>query len=234
MKRVCSLFLALVLVIALMACGKSGGGSLEAPKGDSAAPAPSAVPAAPAPQSGTAAPAEAPGDENSQAEEPRIPGTLYPIGLKEGEEPVIRGIYLCGNIAGSEEFNRMDYSTDGIRCIFELSEWVEIYLDTDEKDNLEVWVLKNGENRDGYGSVDFSDEMPGFAARLELEYPEDDYPWGSFYLDPEYAGAGYYDLVFTRGGKAAAVMVTRFYPEEELRNNSDAELEKIESGLEAQ
>jgi hypothetical protein len=163
-----------------------------------------------------------------------VPGKLYQLNLEEGEDPIIRGIHLAGNIAGSTEWNQKDPGTEGIRCIFELNEWVEIYPDTDAADDLKVWVLKHGENGNSYEDVKFSDEMPGFAAELSLEYSDEESPWGSFYLNPEDAETGYYDLVFTRGGKAAAMVLTHFYEEGGLREKSDSDLDKIMNGLEAQ
>ena len=68
---------------------------------------------------------------------------------------------------------------------------------------------------------------------MDLNKPESkDDIWGSFYLNPADVKEGYYDLVFTVDGKAAASVLTRFYKPDELAEKSDTELEQIQKGLE--
>nr|MCR5688651.1 hypothetical protein [Clostridiales bacterium] len=131
-------------------------------------------------------------------------------------------------------FNTYEPTDKGIRCIFELNEWVEVYPDPDNVASLAVWVFAHRDDPTEYAGIVFSEETEGYAAFCDLPAaPEDQEgaPAGSFYLNPEECEAGYYDLVFTVGGKASAVLTTRFYAEEELNGKTDAELVEIMNGL---
>ena len=121
---------------------------------------------------------------------------------------------------------------DDVRNIFELSEWIQFYPDTDAKYALRVWILKHRDDQEYYNKTKFSDLMPGFATYCDLHYPVDNEEpanmyWGNFYLNPEEHKAGYYDFVFTYEGKAIAVLLTHFYNEGELNGKSGAELEAL-------
>jgi hypothetical protein len=51
--------------------------------------------------------------------------------------------------------------------------------------------------------------------------------WGSLYVHMDYHKPGFYDFVFTYGGKIFAVMLAKFYDNEELEGKPDAELDKM-------
>lgn len=162
-------------------------------------------------------------------------GKLYFVNLKDGEKPVLKGLRLFGNRVGNQEketgINYYPYSTEKIRFIFELDEWVEFYPLTENSGGFAVWVFQHKKDQSFYLKNELSDELPGFAQYCEIRKdPEqdDDWHWGSFYLHPEECTPGYYDFVFVSGGKVFATMLTRFYKYEgELSKKSDAELEKI-------
>ena len=200
MKRFLIITLALAMLLGLAACGKGGSGSSGSGGKDAA---------------GTAA--------------ALVPRTLSYVNLKDGDKPVIRGVFLAGNQAGTTEYNTGDPAADGIRCIFELSEWIDVYLDTDVKEGLQVWAFEHKKDLSYYADAKFSDETPGFRAVCDLNKNEDGL-WGSFYLHPEY-DPGLIDLVFTRDGKAVALLLTKFYKEGELDSKTDAELDKLMSGI---
>lgn len=173
--------------------------------------------------------------KSTSAESAMIPGTLNFINLDDRDPSVLKGIRLWGNRVGGfssgpdETINSHPIDTDNIRCIFELNEWVEFYIDSDLEYGLRVWVLEHREDQSYYETAQFSDLMPGFANYCDLR-PDPDYEenecWGSFYLHPEYQNAGYYDFVFTYEGKAIATLLTKFYNEGEL-DLSDEELLRI-------
>ena len=162
-------------------------------------------------------------------------GKLYFVNLKDGEKPVLKGLRLFGKRAGNQEegkgINTYPYSTEKIRFIFELDEWVEFYPLTENSGGFAVWVFQHKKDQSFYLKNELSDELPGFAQYCEIRKdPEqdDDWHWGSFYLHPEECTPGYYDFVFVSGGKVFATMLTRFYKYEgELSKKSDAELEKV-------
>lgn len=174
--------------------------------------------------------------QGGQTEQAMIPGTLNPINVKEGEKPALKGLRLVGNRAGSGDaggFNDKPYAAEGIRCIFELDEWVEIYPELEKTGSVSLWVFTHREDQSSYEKLTFSDALQGLVTFVDLNKPESkDDTWGSFYLNPADVKEGYYDLVFTVDGKAAASVLTRFYKPEELIEKSDAELQKIQNGLE--
>ena len=68
-----------------------------------------------------------------------LPGELYIV----GDTPVVKGVCVADNQAGSSDFNSKDPATKGIRCLFELNEWLEFVLDTDGTDSLKVFAYKH-------------------------------------------------------------------------------------------
>lgn len=234
MKKLSLILAAALLLLTLAACGNKNDTPAGSTANSGTQPAGTTAPA------GTESPA--PGTTGSgqegSAETAMIPGTLKQIVLKEGDAPVVKGLRLAGNRAGTGDtasgFNSKPSGTESIRCIFELNEYVEVYPDTEKTDGLQVWAFAHREDQTSYETLTFSDAAEGFAAVLDLARPEaQDDSWGSFYLNPSDLEDGYYDLVFTADGKPAATLLTRFYKEGELENKSDAELEQIQKGLEA-
>ena len=230
MKKLFTILLALLLILSMTACGKNNTpGSTAAPAGSSVA-ADKTEPAA----------TEKPGAETTKAAGEvgwaMIPGTLNFIGLKDGETPALKALQLSGNQAGEAEgFNNKPASAEDIRCIFELNEWIEVYPDTDET-HLGLLIVNHLEDQTDYETLTFSDGITivgGYVAFIDLTKPESgDDSWGNFYLHSDENKEGYYDFVFTVGGKPVATLLTRFYNESELSEKTDAELEKIQKGLE--
>ena len=165
-----------------------------------------------------------PGD----AEKAFIPGTLY-FYIRDAGSPdiVLQRLSLAGNRAGSGDFNAKEPDATGIRCIFELDEWVEFYPEVAAKKALQVFILKHDAMPDLLTAL-CSEDMAGCVQAFDLN-PEEEGSWGSFYLNPEDCEPGYYDIVFAKEGKAEASLLTRFYAFGELEGKSDEELEKIMS-----
>lgn len=219
-KKVLCLLLALVMAFSIAACGKQ----------NETEPATGSAQTTTQGQAGTDGTTNPDATSGSQIENAMTPGTLNSFRLAQGELPVLRGLRLAGNRCGGEEINAREPATEGIRCIFELNEWVEFYPDTDVQENLRVWVIRHGAEPRNYETETFSDQMPGFVQYCDLANdPEADEgsSWGSFYLNPEDAEAGDYDFVFTYEGRPIATLLTRFYHEGELEGKSDTELEKL-------
>ena len=167
-------------------------------------------------------------------------GKLYFVNLKKDEQPIMPKIILSGNRAGNLEegkgINYKPYASEGIRCIFELNEWVEFYPQSNAKSGIAVWVFEHKDNVNFYETASLSDETPGYVEYRELnEDPDEEegarWAWGSLYVHTDYHKPGFYDFVFTYGGKIFAVMLTKFYAEEELYGKSNAELNKMMDGL---
>ncbi len=222
MKRIIAFTLALLLLVSFASCGSdnnSGGNSTTQPTNSNGDDQPS-------------------GNDNSsqngnQAEGAKLTGKLNLIDLDDRDPSILRGVRIIGNSAGREDdVNGKASSLTDVRCIFELSEWIEFYPDTDAEYALRVWILKHRDDQEYYNTCKFSDLMPNFASYCNLHYPADEetpaeWYWGSFYLNEEECEPGYYDFVFTYEGKAIAVLQTRFYKTGDLSAKTGAELEAM-------
>ena len=154
-----------------------------------------------------------------------LPGELYQFDKDADGGPVIKGLTVKGNQVGTSEFNAKDPDVKGIRCIFQLDEWVEFYPDTSVNDGLWVYVYKHADDANVYTDMGFTEEDTKVLATCTLEKPEEaDYQWGALYLHPDYADPGVYDIVFVKDGKAVAVMEAKFFVESSIQDKSDDEL----------
>ncbi len=151
-----------------------------------------------------------------------LPGKL--VIVNEGDNgPVIKGVNIAGNRCGTTEFNSKAPAADGVRCVFELNEYLDFYLDTNETAGLKVFAYKHAEDANIY--VDRTNGEDGAAGFCDLNKPEDAADsWGSFYVNPADWQPGYYDLVFTKDGKAVALMQIKYFNEGEIADKSDEEL----------
>ncbi len=218
MKRILALALALCLLFCAAACGKSGSEGAQA-SGSGSGEASGSGSGGGSGGSGSGSG----GSGGSQSGGAGLTGTLR--FLSESGASVLRGVSLYGNRSGSAEFNAKPMAAEGIRCVFELNEYVGGMPDTDA-DRVELYVLRHRDDQKSYESAAFSEETAGFAALCVMERGGDG-SWGEFYLNPEDAEPGLYDFVFVIEGRAAAVLLTRFCAEGELEGKSDAELEAL-------
>ena len=156
-----------------------------------------------------------------------LPGKLNFVNLNDGEQPVLKNLSITGNRCGSGEFNSKPAATEGIRCVFELNEYLDFYPETDAEYGIRVWVIKHKDNQSFYLKNKMSDLTPGFVQYCDIRKDpdaEEGSSWASFYVNPEDAEPGYYDFVFTFEGKVFATMLTKFFGEGELEGLSDDEL----------
>ena len=154
-----------------------------------------------------------------------LPGELYQFDKDADGGPVIKGLTVKGNQVGTVEFNAKDPDVKGIRCIFQLNEWVEFYPDTTVTGGIYVYVYKHADDAKVYTDMGFTEEDTKVLATCTLEKPEEaDYQWGALYVNPDNAQPGVYDIVFVKDGKAVAVMEAKFFKELSLQDKSDDEL----------
>ena len=154
-----------------------------------------------------------------------LPGELYQFDKDADGGPVIKGITVKGNQVGTVEFNDKDPDVKGIRCIFQLNEWVEFYPDTTVTGGIYVYVYKHADDAKVYTDMGFTEEDTKVLATCTLTKPEEaDYQWGSLYVNPDNAQPGVYDIVFVKDGKAVAVMKANFFKEGDLDGKSDDDL----------
>ena len=154
-----------------------------------------------------------------------LPGELYQFDKDADGGPVIKGLTVKGNQVGTAEFNAKDPDVKGIRCIFQLNEWVEFYPDTTVTGGIYVYVYKHADDAKVYTDMGFTEEDTKVLATCTLEKPEEaDYQWGALYVKPEDAQPGVYDIVFVKDGKAVAVMEAKFFDGLSLQDKSDDEL----------
>lgn len=168
----------------------------------------------------------------ADAQKAMIPGKLNFVNLKDGEQPVMTALTLKGNQVGSAEWNDRKPATEGIRCIFNLNEWIEFYPVTNAEYGIKVWIIKHKDDQSYYLKNKMRDITPGFVQGGDIRKDpdaEEGSPWGSMYVNPENAEPGYYDFVFTYEDKVFATMLTKFYKESELDRKSDDELTDLMS-----
>ena len=177
-------------------------------------------------------------DDNSivtnatQSQDTMALGKLYFVNIKEGEQPIMTALRLYGGRCGSESFNNKPYATEGIRSIFELNEWIEFYPQASATSGIKVMVFTHKADQSFYIKNSLNDKTPGYIQELNLNKDpeqEENYHWGSFYLNPEEVSPGYYDFVFIYKNKVFATMLTHLYKEEEISDKSDSELEELMS-----
>ncbi|MBP5712830.1 MAG: hypothetical protein J6W77_07600 [Prevotella sp.] len=177
-------------------------------------------------------------DDNSivtnatQVQDTMALGKLYFVNIKEGEQPIMTALRLYGDRCGSESFNNKPYATEGIRSIFELNEWIEFYPQASATSGIKVMVFTHKADQSFYIKNSLNNKTPGYIQELDLNKDpeqEENYHWGSFYLNPEEVSPGYYDFVFIYKNKVFATMLTHFYKEEEISDKSDSELEELMS-----
>jgi hypothetical protein len=168
----------------------------------------------------------------ADAQKAMIPGKLNFVNLKDGEQPVMTALTLKGNKAGSSKWNDRKPATEGIRCIFNLNEWIEFYPVTNAEYGIKVWIIKHKDDQSYYLKNKMRDITPGFVQGGDIRKDpdaEEGSPWGSMYVNPDNAEPGYYDFVFTYEDNVFATMLTKFYKENELDNKSDDELTDLMS-----
>ena len=177
-------------------------------------------------------------DDNSivtnatQVQDTMALGKLYFVNIKEGEKPIMNALRLYGDRCGSESFNNKPYATEGIRSIFELNEWIDFYPQASATSGIKVMVFTHKADQSFYIKNSLNDKTPGYIQELNLNKDpeqEENYHWGSFYLNPEEVSPGYYDFVFIYKNKVFATMLTHLYKEEEISDKSDSELEELMS-----
>ena len=154
-----------------------------------------------------------------------LPGELYQFDKDADGGPVIKGLTVKGNQVGTVEFNAKDPDVKGIRCIFQLNEWVEFYPDTAVTEGIYVYVYKHADDAKVYTDMGFTEEDTKVLATCTLTKPEEAAnQWGSLYVNPDNAQPGVYDIVFVKDDKAVAVMKANFFKEGELDGKSDDDL----------
>ena len=162
-----------------------------------------------------------------------LSGKLIPVENGRKDMPVIKGVSLAGNVAGTADYNSKEPSVEDIRCIFELNEWIAPTIDSDTKSGFKLYILEHKDGQNSYDKAVFSEEMQGFVTVIPLDHDAESNSWGEFYLSPEGVEPGYYDLYFTYDGSPIAKLYTRFYKEDELSGRSDTELRRLVSGSKA-
>ena len=224
-RNVICVALCIVLTFALAACGKTSG-----------QPAPQNATSTQNASSGTAASSNQT-SANAVANTNDTAGAkLLALNAKDGESPILRAVALDGNRAGKsiEEgghfINGRPLSTDNIRNVFELNEWISFRLDADKNAELTAVIIPH-EDDPAKITESFMQGISDDAPRLALQAPEnaddDMASWGETYLHVDYWKPGDYDLVFLSGTKPIARITLKFYPERELENLSDPDLDKL-------
>lgn len=241
MKKLCLLAVSLFLLVCLVGCGTV---VLVIPgKSQSAPPAGEPQPVAePEPEPVVEQPAAV---EQKPVETAKaypvfdpvkgfVPGVLYQMNLEEGKEPIIRGISLAGNVAGSA-INEKGFMTEGLRFVFEANEWISVGIDTDlildgsayYEEGLCGFVIPHYQ-RPEVIDLAYLLEITGTASTPAMLYREDNgsLNWQTFIPDAE---PGYYDLIIALKGQPLVMVVILACPNETLSGLSDEQLEAFQA-----
>ena len=169
--------------------------------------------------------------ETSQIQDSLVLGKLYLVNVKDGEQPVMTALSLYGDRCGTTDFNNKPSSSDGIRSVFELNEWIEFHPQATAGSGIKVMVFMHKDDQGFYLQNSLDDETPGYIQECDLNKDPDEETqhWGSFYLHPEEVNPGYFDFVFIYNNQVFATMLTRFFRVDEIVEKSVSELEKLMS-----
>lgn len=150
-------------------------------------------------------------------------GRLYILNADQ-QDATITAVKLIGNRVGSDEdINGLEPSSDNIRCIFEMNEWIGIYPVTDiDAEGFRIFIFPHENDFSAYTSTYLSDHA--YAANGYFQNNED-IPGVKYYteayIDSQYNPAGYYDIVFFKVDQPIAVVPVKVYAEGELDNATD-------------
>lgn len=110
------------------------------------------------------------------------------------------------------------YKTAGLNSEYYLSEWIEIYADTDDK-GFAIYAAKNDPDKD-YSEITVAELEKNLEGNdlpyCEVEEGADKENYGflaSFYIHPDYNDPGLYNVFFTKGGKVAYMVQLTLVPE---------------------
>ena len=160
-----------------------------------------------------------------------VPGVLYQLNLEEGKEPVVKGVALAGNQAGSS-INEKEPSVEGLRFVFNRQEWITIKVDSslsaDEfssyfEEGLWAFVVPHEDNPASLDAAWFEGAMDIPVPYSPLELTDDGITWDTYVwygLEP-----GFFDLIFTYKAKPVAMVLIRIYAEDILTELPDEQLQ---------
>lgn len=235
MKKLLLLSIILVMMLSLMGCVVLVVGEDEPAE---------AAPVAPTPAVEKPV-AEEPAVEEKQVENTKnylefdplkdvVPGVLYQLNPEEGKEPVIKGVALAGNQAGTE-VNERAPSVDNIRFVFERSEWITVVVDSNLgnddlssyfEDGLWGFIVPHENNPASLDAAWFETAMDQPVPNSPIIRSDDgEFRWDTYVWEP--FEPGFYDLLFTYRAKPVAMVVMRIYGEGMLSDISNEQLEKF-------
>ena len=144
LKRILSAALAAAAILAFAGCGKSSDSSAKAESSQTETQQQTTE------QTTTAKSATTNASADKTAEKP-VPGKLYALNQDEGDAPAISALKLNGNQVGTEEgVNGWKASADKIRFVFEQSEWIELYPQTEQTSGLAAYLVPHSDDAATY------------------------------------------------------------------------------------
>ena len=160
-----------------------------------------------------------------------VPGVLYQLNLEEGKEPVVKGVALAGNQAGSS-INEKEPSVEGLRFVFNRQEWITIKVDSplsaDEfssyfEEGLWAFVVPHEDNPASLDAAWFEGAMDIPVPYSPLELTDDGITWDTYVWNT--FEPGFFDLIFTYKAKPVAMVLIRIYAEDILTELPDEQLQ---------
>ena len=181
--------------------------------------------------------AEEPEDENLPAEETAdvqkelpdigmiegvIPGVLYQ--LYPEDEILVKAVALGGNQAGNN-INFRDPSTEDIRFVFNIQEWIYFRVDYALEEGLWAVIVPHEKDPNVYTKAYFEDHFD-YATCMLFYSEENGFYCGDTFIDNDANEPGFYDIVFFVMEKPVAMIVIKAYATDFLNDISDEQLEK--------
>ena len=164
-----------------------------------------------------------------------VPGTLYQINLEEGQVPVVKGITLEGNVAGTAALTGKDFSSENLRCAFEIGEWINIRIDTDLKaddfsayyeEGLFAFIVPHMSDYSIINLEYMIDITGGPSTPSAICRQDDGKVAADKYIPSEYQ-PGFFDLIFTYKAKPVAMVMLMGCAEGSLSQMTDRQLEEF-------
>ena len=155
----------------------------------------------------------------SIAKSSMIPGILWVIG--ESNDAFVDGVCLLSPSSGTPAMQAASFRQVFIRCMFENTDHIEIYLAPSAPSTLTAYLVPHHEYADYY-TEEYVAALPDEVVRTELADPNDpNWYWGDLGINSDVYVSGYYDLLFVEGGTPISFITLKIKDSGFISNYSD-------------
>ncbi|MBR5975758.1 MAG: hypothetical protein IK020_11320 [Clostridiales bacterium] len=155
----------------------------------------------------------------SIAQSNMIPGIMWVIG--GSNDTFVDGVCLLSPTSGTPAMQAKSFRQVFIRCMFENTDHIEIYLAPSVPDTLTAYLVPHHNYADYY-TEEYVEALPDEVVRTELTDPNDpDWYWGDISINPDVYVSGYYDLLFVEDGAPVSFITLKIKDNGFIDNYSD-------------